>query len=251
MTIIAVGFLLFIYFFDWVIYGRAKFTLVHETTKTKSKSRPLPINEHMTCGTQDINDRTKVRLDDANFIVDIMSVSAETQNNIRRTLCLGLCVEPVTIGNTSSTKSIHSIKLGEKSILLERPKPQPFSPPNYRLDINFVNFCQSCKTLTQAKLHRVRQPSLTMILRSFERYLLIILCALLIICLSLMFPQVVNKQQLPILSNSSTISGVITASDSSLPINNNESFDTPELHVDDYILVLHQDEKHNRIMHLN
>ena len=119
MTIVAVGFLFFVYFFDWIIYGGSKFTLVKAAEKVKCKSRSLPINGATVCGAQDLNMRIKIKLDDSCFIVDTTYASSDTQNLRCRPLCLETdnCVAEIT----SSKKMTRTIQLGSSNVLLERP----------------------------------------------------------------------------------------------------------------------------------
>ena len=84
MTTVATLFLFFVYFFDWIIYGRSQFTLVGAENKTECKSRPLPIDEATRCGAQDLNSRVKLKFDYSYFVV-------ETTDNAR---CRSLCLEP-------------------------------------------------------------------------------------------------------------------------------------------------------------
>ena len=122
MTIVATGFLFFVYFFDWIIYGRSQFTLIREENKTECKSRSLPVTKATTCGAQDLNRRVKVKLDDSYFIVD----STYGSNDAPRTHCPPMCLETNnTVTEITSSKNLAcSIKLGSSSVLLERPYEQ-------------------------------------------------------------------------------------------------------------------------------
>ena len=131
MTIIATGFLFFVYYFDWIIYGESKFTLIKTAEKTECKSRSLPINKMTMCGAQDLNTRVKIKLDDSYFIVD----TSHSKNDAQCTRSPFLCLETrnVVTEIISSKKMTHSIQLGNSSVLLERPYGQSVSVPTNRL----------------------------------------------------------------------------------------------------------------------
>ena len=134
MTIIAIGFLFFVYFFDWIIYGRSQFTLVSEENKTECKSRSLPVTKATTCGAQDLNRRVKVKLDDSYFVVDTTYGPNDapcTRLQCTRPLCLE--TKNIVTEITSSEKLACSIKLGSSCVLLERPYGQPISTQIDRL----------------------------------------------------------------------------------------------------------------------
>ena len=122
LTILATAFLFFVYFFDWIIYGQSKFTLVKMEHKTECKSRSLPITGATMCGAQDLNTRVKIRFDDSYFVVDTNGVCVDSQSTRRRPLCL----ETDNLVNeiTSSKKLTRSIQLGNSNVLLERPYGQ-------------------------------------------------------------------------------------------------------------------------------
>ena len=128
MTIIATGFLFFVYYFDWIIYGESKFTLIKTAEKTECKSRSLPINKMTMCGAQDLNTRVKIKLDDSYFIVDTNHATQCIRSPI-------VCLETrnVVTEIVSSKKMTHSIQLGNSSVLLERPYGQSLSTPTDRL----------------------------------------------------------------------------------------------------------------------
>ena len=128
MTIIATGFLFFVYYFDWIIYGESKFTLIKTAEKTECKSRSLPINKMTLCGAQDINTKVKIKLDDSYFIVDTNHATQCIRSPI-------VCLETrnVVTEIVSSKKRTHSIQLGNSSVLLERPYEQSVSVPTNRL----------------------------------------------------------------------------------------------------------------------
>ena len=130
MTIIATGFLFFVYYFDWIIYGESKFTLIKTAEKTECKSRSLPINKMTISGAQDINTRVKIKLDDSYFIVD----TSHSKNDAQCTRSPFLCLETrnVVTEIISSKKMTHSIQLGNSSVLLERPYGQSLSTPTDR-----------------------------------------------------------------------------------------------------------------------
>ena len=115
MTIVAVVFLLFVYFFDWTIHGQSKFTLTKGANKAESTSRLLPGNEATLCGAQDLNTRLKLRFDDSYFVVDT------TQTNF-----WSLCLDKKNFVNdsTSSKITFHSLQLGNSNVLLKRPIKQ-------------------------------------------------------------------------------------------------------------------------------
>ena len=125
LTVVATVFLFFVFFFDWIIYGRSQFTLVGAENKTECKSRPLPIDEATRCGAQDLNSRVKLKFDDSYFVV-------ETTDNVR---CRSLCLEPHNLAAeiTDSKKLTRSIQLGECKVLLERPLKQSSNNTNNRL----------------------------------------------------------------------------------------------------------------------
>ena len=131
MTIVAIGFLFFVYFFDWIIYGRSQFTLVSEENKIECKSRSLPVTKATICGAQDLNRRVKVKLDDSYFIVDTTYGS----NDAPSTRCRPLCLETNNfVTEITSFKNLAcSIQLGVSSVLLERPYGQSVSVPTNRL----------------------------------------------------------------------------------------------------------------------
>ena len=131
MTIIATGFLFFVYYFDWIIYGESKFTLIKTAEKTECKSRSLPINKMTMCGAQDLNTRVKIKLDDSYFIVD----TSHSKNDAQCTRSQFLCLETRNIVTEfiSSKKVVRSIQLGNSSVLLERPYGQSLSTPIDRL----------------------------------------------------------------------------------------------------------------------
>ena len=130
MTIIATGFLFFAYYFDWIIYGESKFTLIKTAEKTECKSRSLPINKMTMCGAQDLNTRVKIKLDDSYFIVD----TSHSKNDAQCTRSPFLCLETrnVVTEVISSKKMTDSIQLGNSSVLLERPYGQSISTPTDR-----------------------------------------------------------------------------------------------------------------------
>ena len=131
MTIIATGFLFFVYYFDWIIYGESKFTLIKTAEKTECKSRSLSINKITMCGAQDLNTRVKIKVDDSYFIVD----TSHSKNDAQCTRSPFLCLETrnVVTEIISSKKMTHSIQLGNSSVLLERPYGQSLSTPTDRL----------------------------------------------------------------------------------------------------------------------
>ena len=131
MTIIATGFLFFVYYFDWMIYGESKFTLIKTAEKTECKSRSLPINKMTISRAQDINTRVKIKLDDSYFIVD----TSHSKNDAQCTRSPFLCLETrnVVTEIISSKKVARSIQLGNSSVLLERPYGQSLSTPIDRL----------------------------------------------------------------------------------------------------------------------
>ena len=128
LTVVATVFLFFVYFFDWIIYGRSQFTLVGAENKTECKSRPLPIDEATRCGAEDLNSRVKIKLDDSYFVVDTTHPSGDTR-------CRSLCFEPhnLVAEITDSKKLTRSIQLGDCKVLLERPLKQSPSNSNNRL----------------------------------------------------------------------------------------------------------------------
>ena len=128
LTVVATVFLFFVYFFDWIIYGRSQFTLVGAENKTECKSRPLPIDEATRCGAQDLNSRVKLKFDDSYFVVDTTHPSDDAR-------CRSLCLEPHNLAAeiTDSKKLTHSIQLGECKVLLERPLKQSSNNTNNRL----------------------------------------------------------------------------------------------------------------------
>ena len=89
LTIVATGFLFFVYYFDWMIYGESKFTLIKTAEKTECKSRSLPINKMTISGAQDLNTRVKIKVDDSYFIVD----TSHSKNDAQCTRSPFLCVE--------------------------------------------------------------------------------------------------------------------------------------------------------------
>ena len=131
MTIVAIGFLFFVYFFDWIIYGRSQFTLVSEENKIECKSRSLPVTKAIICGAQDLNRRVKVKFDDSYFIVDT-TYGFKDAPSIK---CRPLCLETNnTVTEIISSKNLAcSIQLGVSSVLLERPYGQSVSVPINRL----------------------------------------------------------------------------------------------------------------------
>ena len=131
MTVVASGFLFFVYYFDWMIYGESKFTLVKTAEKTECKSRSLSINKMTMCGAQDINTRVKIKLDDSYFIVDTNHATNDAQCTRSSFLCLE--TRNVVTEIISSKKMAHSIQLGNSSVLLERPYGQSISTPTDRL----------------------------------------------------------------------------------------------------------------------
>ena len=139
LTVVATVFLFFVYFFDWIIYGRSQFTLVGAENKTKCKSRPLPIDEATRCGAQDLNLRVKIKLDDSYFVVDTPHPSVDAR-------CRSLCLEPhnLVAEITDSKKITRSIQLGGCKVLLERPLKQSSNNSNNRL----VYFCKIMKGLS-------------------------------------------------------------------------------------------------------
>ena len=131
MTIVATGFLFFVYYFDWIIYGESKFTLIKTAEKTECKSRSLPINKMTMCGVQDINTRVKIKLDDSYFIVDTNHATYDAQRTRSPFVCLETRNDVTEF--ISSKKMTHSIQLGNSSVLLERPYGQSISTPIDRL----------------------------------------------------------------------------------------------------------------------
>ena len=134
MTIVATGFLFFVYFFDWIIYGRSKFTLVREENKTKCKSRSFPVTKATIYGAQDLNRRVKVKLDDSYFVVDTTYGPNDapcTRLQCTRPLCLE--TNNFVTDITSSKKFACLIQLGVSSVLLERPYGQSVSVPTNRI----------------------------------------------------------------------------------------------------------------------
>ena len=131
MTIVAIGFLFFVYFFDWIIYGRSQFTLVSEENKIECKSRSLPVTKATICGAQDLNRRVKVKLDDSYFVVD----TTYGPNDAPSTHCRPTCLETNNFVTKiiSSKKLACSIKLGSSCVLLERPYGQSVSVQTNRL----------------------------------------------------------------------------------------------------------------------
>ena len=130
LTIVATGFLFFVYYFDWIIYGHSKFTLIKTTEKTECKSRSLPINKMTMCGAQDINTKVKIKLDDSYFIVDTNHATNDAQCTRSPFLCLE--TKNIVTELISSRKMSLSIKLGNSSVLLERPYGQSLSTPTDR-----------------------------------------------------------------------------------------------------------------------
>ena len=128
MTIIATGFLFFVYYFDWIIYGESKFTLIKTAEKTECKSRSLPINKMTLCGAQDINTKVKIKLDDSYFIVDTNHATQCIRSPI-------VCLETrnVVTEIVSSKKMTHSIQIGSSNVLVERPYGKSISVPVNRL----------------------------------------------------------------------------------------------------------------------
>ena len=131
MTTVATLFLFFVYFFDWVIYGHSKFTLVKTAEKTKCKSRSVPINDITKCGAQDINTRVKIKLDSSYFIVDTSHSTNDTQCTRSSFLCLETKQNVTEV--ITSKKLARSIQLGNSSILFERPYEQPLNASVNRL----------------------------------------------------------------------------------------------------------------------
>ena len=131
MTIVAIGFLFYVYFFDLIIYGRSQFTLVSEENKIECKSRSLPVAKATICGAQDLNRRVKIKLDDSFFIVNTTYGS----NDAPSIKCRPLCLETNNFVTeiTSSKNLACSIQLGVSSVLLERPYGQSISTPIDRL----------------------------------------------------------------------------------------------------------------------
>ena len=131
MTIVAVGFLFFVYFFDWIVYGRSKFTLVKVPNKIKCKSRSLPTNEATVCGAQDLNTRVQFQFDDSFFVVDTTHAFNDSQSTSARFLCLKMNKSFHDI--RTPEKLTRSIQLGDSNVLLERPHGQSFDAPGNRL----------------------------------------------------------------------------------------------------------------------
>ena len=131
MTIVATGFLFFVYYFDWIIYGHSKFTLIKTAEKTECKSRSLPIKKMTISGAQDINTKIKIKLDDSCFIVD----TSHSKNDAQCTSSSLLCLETRNIVTEviSSKKLTRSIQLGNSSVLLERSYGQSLKIPTDRL----------------------------------------------------------------------------------------------------------------------
>ena len=128
LTIVATVFLFFVYYFDWMIHGHHKFTVISEEIKTKCKSRTIPINERTVCGAQDLNTKIKIKLDDSYLVVD---TTADDKNRI---LCLEPNVQLVAIEHTRSTnKTTRSIRLGDNYVILERPYGNARNVANYRM----------------------------------------------------------------------------------------------------------------------
>ena len=121
-----------------MIYGRSKFTLVKNISKQKGESRPIPVNEQTICGAKDINARTKIMLDDSYFVVEVTSINDEIRSKLRSTLCLEPSDELVSDANPSLDKSVHSISLGGKCTLLERPAAQLRNVPRPRLVLTIL-----------------------------------------------------------------------------------------------------------------
>lgn len=137
MTIVAVWFLVFVHFFDWMIYGQSKFTLVKAADKIKGKSRLFPVNEATLCGAQDINTKVKIKFDDSYFVVDTIRASYGSQN----TLCLPMCLETNSVVNdiTSSKKLTRSLQLGYSYVLLEQPHKQAYNISDSRLVVKLYS----------------------------------------------------------------------------------------------------------------
>ena len=113
-----------------MIYGRSKFTLVNGATKTKCKSRPLPGNEATMCGSQDLNSRVKIKLEDSYFVVE----TSQTSNNAQCTNCRPYCLETNIVNHIAdSKKSTDSIQLGYSNVLLERSNVQTLNVSENRL----------------------------------------------------------------------------------------------------------------------
>ena len=131
MTIVATGFLFFVYFFDWIIYGQNKFTLVQTAEKKECKSRSLPVTRATFCSAQDLNTRVKFKVDDSYFVVDTTYSTSDTSS----THCQPLCLETENIVTEviSSRKMIRSIQLGRSNVLLERPYGESIRVPPNRL----------------------------------------------------------------------------------------------------------------------
>ena len=131
-----------------MIYGQSKFTLVKQATKQKGESRLLPVNEQTTCGAQDINTRTKIKVEDSCFVVKIRSTTDEAHYKLCATLCLEPSGELVWVTNKmSSDKSLCSMKLGDNHVLLEQPNTQPRVVPDHRLVQIVTNFLYSRSSL--------------------------------------------------------------------------------------------------------
>ena len=131
MTIVAVGFLFFVYFFDWMIYGESKFTLIKTAEKTECKSRSLPINKMTMCGALDLNTKVKIKFDDSYFIVNTSHATEDAQRTRSPFLCLE--TKNVVTEIISSRKMARTIQLGSSSVLLERPYEQSLKSPTNRL----------------------------------------------------------------------------------------------------------------------
>lgn len=216
-------FLFFVYFFDWIIYGQSKFTLVSEPVKKKGESRPIPADEQTMCGAQDLNKRIKVKLDDSYLVVDTTAITYETHSELSSTLCLEACSKLVLENNTSSEKSIRSIRLGQKCILLERPSTQ-------------------LPTISD----HTRKPSITVILKSFQRILTITVGGMVLIGMALMLTQMSYKTQLSShsmeINNTTDLSPNLNTSSNLLspPTSSDVSNGLPQLHNHDHLLILHQ-----------
>ena len=128
MTIVATGFLFFVYYFDWIIYGESKFTLIKTAEKTEFRTRSLPINKMTMCGAQDLNTRVKITFDDSYFVVD---TSSDAQSPRCRPACLER--DNFITESTSSKKMTHSIQIGSSNVLVERPYGKSISVPVNRL----------------------------------------------------------------------------------------------------------------------
>lgn len=217
------GCLFFVFFFDWITFGRNKFTLINDATKTKCCSKAmLTSNDATKCGAQDLNSRIKVELGDSCLILDSNSFNID----LKRTLCLD--ANKLVFGETSDkdNKFLLSVKFGKEHVLLKKPLERPANPK------------------------RVQKRSSQIIIKLLRRALFVFICTV-VVCMILIISQLVSKVMSigpAIILNPST--GVNNAEpDQALSALSDPSVTPPVNQTyDDHLLILRLDKTDQRIV---